>query len=90
MGFWRGYFLWYLYEVRVKVGVVNVFIFELVKLCDRLECEYLDVMGRFIGRFGGKFFEVYYDCFEVLMGKCLFEVVFDYVEFCLFCGQLII
>lgn len=89
-GSWRGHPLRHLHEARAKVGAVNVSIFELAKLRDRLEREYLDAMGRLIGRPGGKLLEAHYDCPEAPMGKCLFEVVPDHADSCLFCGQPII
>lgn len=86
-GQWRGQSIRHLYEARAKVGSVNTTIFELAKLRDRLEREYLDAVGRLIGKPGGKLLEAHYDCPTAPMGKCLFEVVPDHAEDCLFCGQ---
>lgn len=87
---WKGRPIRHLHEARAKVGSVNVAIFELAKLRDALEREYLDAVGRLIGKSGGKLLEAHYDCPGAPMGKCLFEIVPDHTDPCLFCGQQII
>lgn len=85
--FWNGRSVRHLREARAKVGAIDVSLFELAKERDRLEREYLDALGRLIGRPGGKLLEAHYECPAAPMKKCVFEVVPDHADDCLFCGQ---
>lgn len=84
---WKGRSIRHLHEARAKVGSVNVAIFELARLRDKLEREYLDAVGILLGKPGGKLLETHHFCPTAPMGKCLYEVVPDHADDCLFCGQ---
>ena len=47
-------------------------------------------IGIRLGVPGGKLLEAHYNCPDAPMGKCLFEVLPDHADACLFCGQPII